>query len=299
MTTEIVKSPVVGLLNSESVKSRFTEMLGKKSAGFLVSVMNCVQSNELLKNAEPNSVLFAAATAASLDLPVNQNLGFAYIIPYNQKKSDGSYQQVAQFQLGYKGFIQLAQRSGQFHTINATDVKEGEIKSFNRLTGEIEFDWTGDRKGNVIGYVAYFRLINGFEKSLYMTVDELKAHGAKFSKTFKQAYGLWNTDFDSMASKTVTKLLLAKYAPLSVEMQRAVTSDQAVVNDWDGKDVTYIDNQPDIIDVKQVETAKQNARIEDFISKAKDIPTLEQAADKLQNQEQKDLYEAKFNELSK
>ena len=299
--TQIVKhNQVRDLMNSDAVKSKFAEMLGAKSAGFLVSVMNCVNSNDLLKNAEPNSILFAAATAASLDLPVNQNLGFAYIIPYNQKQSDGNYIQVAQFQLGYKGFIQLSQRSGQFQTINATDVKEGEIKHFNRLTGEIDFEWKDNRTElKTIGYVAYFKLINGFEKSLYMTVDELKAHGAKFSKTFKQQYGLWNTDFDAMASKTVTKLLLAKFAPLSVDMQKAVTTDQAIVKDWDSQEVEYVDNQEVPLDVKAVSESKTNKRIEEFIEKAKDLPTLEQASDKLQTQEQKDLYAAKYEELSK
>jgi recombination protein RecT len=300
--TQIVKTnnQVRDLMNSDAVKSKFAEMLGAKSAGFLVSVMNCVNSNDLLKNAEPNSILFAAATAASLDLPVNQNLGFAYIIPYNQKQSDGTYIQVAQFQLGYKGFIQLSQRSGQFQTINATDVKEGEIKHFNRLTGEIDFEWKDNRTElKTIGYVAYFKLINGFEKSLYMTVDELKAHGAKFSKTFKQQYGLWNTDFDAMASKTVTKLLLAKFAPLSVDMQKAVTTDQAIVKDWDSQEVEYVDNQEVPLDIKAVAESKTNKRIEDFIASAKDLPTLEQASDKLQTQAQKDLYTAKYEELSK
>jgi recombination protein RecT len=195
---------------------------------------------------------------------------------------------VAQFQLGYKGFIQLSQRSGQFQTLNATDVREGEIKEFNRLTGEITFEWSDDRMQKpVIGYVAYFKLLNGFEKSLYMTVEELKNHGDKYSKTFKMKNGLWATDFNAMAMKTVTKLLLAKYAPLSVDMQRAVITDQSVIKDAETLDIDYVDNE-------EVEVDKEAERIRLMIEDATCIDDLNRLKEHVPAS-QMDIFDKKMN----
>jgi recombination protein RecT len=180
--------------------------------------------------------------AATLDLPINQNLGFAYIIPYGTE---------ATFQLGYKGFIQLAQRTGLYKTINAAEVYEGEIKYRNRITGEIEFDFEGKTSDKIIGYVSYFKLINGFERFLYMTVDDVKKHAKKFSKTYGRNGSIWTTEFDAMALKTVTKLNLSKYGVLSIEMQKALETDSAVINGVeDEPNVSFVDNpeytiQPD------------------------------------------------------
>ena len=132
-------------LNSDAVKGKFTEILGQKAIGFISSVLTVVNSSNQLKNADQNSIYTAALIAASLDLPINPNLGFAYIVPYNESYKDekGNWQkkQVAQFQMGYKGFIQLAQRSGQYALINASDVREGELKNHNRMTGEMNFEF--------------------------------------------------------------------------------------------------------------------------------------------------------------
>lgn len=228
------------LFERDDVKKKFTEMLGKRATSFITSVLQITSQNKLLASADPVSIYQSAAVAATLDLPLNNSLGFAYIVPYNAKQADGSFKQVAQFQLGYKGFIQLAQRSGQFKTIAATPVYEGQLIEENPLTGYL-FDWKARKSDKIIGYAAFFQLLNGFEKTLYMTVDELKKHGAKFSQTYKKGFGLWKDDFDSMAIKTVIKLLLSKFAPLSVDMQRAVITDQAVINDADTQDVTYVD----------------------------------------------------------
>jgi len=241
-TQQQTKYPVKAYFESPVVQQKFKELLGKRSTQFVTSVLQIVSNNKLLANAEPQSIFNAAATAATLDLPINQNLGFAYIIPYNEKQSNGSYSTVAQFQMGYKGFIQLAQRSGQFQTISATPVYEGQLIEENPLTGFV-FDWKAKKSDIVVGYAAYFRLLNGFEKTLYMTTAQLKQHGQKFSQTFKKGFGLWKDDFDSMAQKTVIKLLLSKFAPLSVEMQRAVISDQAIVKDAETLDVQYINNE--------------------------------------------------------
>lgn len=240
-----------GLFARDDVKHKFQEMLGKRAPQFITSVLQIVASNDLLAKADPLSIYQSAAVAATLDLPLNNNLGFAYIVPYNQSYKEGDQwkkRAVAQFQMGYKGFIQLGQRSGQFLTINATDVHEGEIKTHDRLSGMIDFEWQQDVAKRdtlpVIGYAAYFKLLNGFEKTLYMTVAELKKHGLKYSQTFQREKGLWKDDFNAMATKTVLKLLLSKYAPMSVEMQKAVVTDQAIINDADTMDVTYVDNSP-------------------------------------------------------
>lgn len=239
---------IKALFAKDEVKIKFQEMLGKKAPSFITSVLQIASQNEMLSKADPISIYQSAAVAATLDLPLNNNLGFAYIVPYNNKQKDGTWKVVAQFQIGAKGFKQLALRSGQFVTINDTDVREGEIKEYNRLTGLITFEWIKDEKVRlatpIVGYASYFKLLNGFEKIHYMTVDELNDHGLRFSQTYKKGFGLWKDDFDSMARKTVIKLNLSKNAPLSVEMQKAIITDQAVVNEAETEDVDYVDHDP-------------------------------------------------------
>lgn len=237
------KNPIKSLFSRDDVQSRFREMLGKRSASFITSVLQIAASNDMLKNADPASIYQAATLAATLDLPLNASLGFAYIIPFRDNKSGKT---LAQFQIGYKGLKQLALRSGQFVTIHGTDVREGELKKFNRLTGVMDFDWIEDfeerMSKKVIGYVSYFELLNGYSQTFFMTIKELEQHGKKYSQTYKKGFGLWKDDFDGMALKTVTKLNLSKNAPLSIEMQKAVISDQSVIKDAETIDVDYIDN---------------------------------------------------------
>jgi recombination protein RecT len=246
------------MFSSEDVAKRLKEILGKRASTFTTSVLQIVQSNELLKNADASSVLNAAMMAATLDLPLNNSLGFAYIIPFNNKQKDGTWKTVAQFQLGYKGFIQLAQRSGQFKSIDAKPVYEGQLVEDNSFAG-ISFNWSNKKSDNILGYAAYFQLLNGFEKVLYMTVNELQQHGTKYSQTFRKGFGLWKDEFDTMAKKTVIKLLLSKYGPLSIDMQQAVISDQALITD---------DGQLEYIDTKVVTTDVDLAYVSDLISNA-------------------------------
>jgi recombination protein RecT len=216
----------------DDVKKKFQELLGQKSVGFITSVMQVVNNNNLLQKASPASIYNAAAMAATLDLPINQNLGFAWIVPYGN---------AAQFQIGWKGMIQLANRTGQYKAINVTEVYENQFTSFNRLTEELDADFSIVGSGAVVGYVAYFKLLNGFEKTVFWTTEEVKQHGAKFSKTFNQSNGVWKTNFDAMAKKTVLKNTLAKWGILSIEMQNAVIADSAIINDVETLDVEYID----------------------------------------------------------
>ena len=212
-----------GMLEMPAYKNKFNEMLGKKAAGFMSSIIAVTSNNKLLAKAEPATVIGAAAQAAMLDLPINQSLGFAYIVPYKG---------AAQFQLGYKGYIQLAQRSGQYVDIGAKTVYEGELEYENRLLDKFKF---GDRTGDkVIGYLAYFRLTNGFEKMLFMTLDEMQAHAKKYSQSYKGGTDKWGlADFDVMAEKTVLKRLLSKFGPLSIEsvqMSQALSNDGGVIS---------------------------------------------------------------------
>ena len=216
----------------DDVKKKFQELLGQKSVGFITSVMQVVNNNNLLQKASPASIYNAAAMAATLDLPINQNLGFAWIVPYGN---------AAQFQIGWKGMIQLANRTGQYKAINVTEVYENQFTSFNRLTEELDADFSIVGSGSVVGYVAYFKLLNGFEKTVFWTTEEVKQHGAKFSKTFNQSNGVWKTNFDAMAKKTVLKNTLAKWGILSIEMQNAVIADSAIINDVETLDVEYVD----------------------------------------------------------
>lgn len=245
-------------VSDDKIRQKFTEILGEKSKGFLASVMQ-VANSPMLKNADPATVINAAMMAATLDLPINNNLGFAYIVPFNNRKAGTTE---AQFQLGYKGFIQLAQRSGQFSRIAATPVYQGQIVSENPLLG-YEFDWSVKPQGNPIGYVAFFKLLNGFTADLYMTVDEVNRHASKYSQTYKRGFGVWKDNFDAMALKTVLKLLLSKQAPLSIEMQSAVLADQAIVRDVENNDFDYIDHNESIADLEAPKLPISN---EDFSS---------------------------------
>lgn len=225
---------VRSLLARDSIKKRFEELLGRKAPGFMSSVINIVNSNTQLQQCDPNQVIAAAAVAAAMDLPIDPNLGFAYIVPYKGK---------AQFQMGYKGFVQLAMRTGMYKTINATHVYEGEIESFNRITGEVKFSETGATSDKIVGYIAYFKLLNGFEKYEYWPIERVIEHAKRFSQSYGRNYSPWKTDFDAMAIKTVLKHLLSRYGVLSIEMQTAVKADQAVVHETDdGEQYEYVDN---------------------------------------------------------
>jgi len=239
--------------DQDNVKRKLNELVGKNSAAFATSVLQIVNSNELLRNAEPQTVFSAACMAATLNLPINNTLGFAYIVPFKNRKA-GTVE--AQFQLGYKGFIQLAQRSGQFERLVALPVYAAQLISKDPINGFV-FDWSKEPVGNEhpVGYYAYFKLINGFTAELYMTKAEIERHAGKYSQTYKMGFGVWKDNFEAMALKTVMKLLLSKQAPLSIEMQQAQLADQSIVRDVEGQVFEHIDTMPIIeqttIDVTQ------------------------------------------------
>lgn len=254
------------LLNEDNVKKRFQDVLGGKAPQFMASIVNVVSASTQLKACDANSIMAAAFVAASFDLPIDSNLGFAALVPYNKsfRDKDGNWQKkkMAQFQMMYKGFIQLAIRSGQYEKMNCSEVYEDEMLSYNPITGECEFvtDFSQCRQrengetDKIVGYYGWFRLISGFTKEMYMSKNMVLNHAKKYSQSFR--YDLndnkqdskWSTDFDAMAKKTVIKLLLSKWGILSVEMQRAITDDQKTFDEDGNGD--YGDNQPDVIEAE-------------------------------------------------
>jgi recombination protein RecT len=208
--------------------------------------------------------------------------------------------QEAQFQIGYKGYIQLAQRSGQFKTIAATPIYEGQLLSSNPLEG-FEFDFERKSSDTVIGYAGKFKLLNGFEKTLYMTKEDLEKHGKQYSQTFKKGFGLWKDNFDAMATKTVLKLLLSKYAPLSIDMQRAIISDSSVIrsDDFDNVEnieVEYVDTETLSTEQKQVEDYENE--IKQHIESADSLDKLKEVDDVVDKHGLRDLYEEKLQLLT-
>ena len=243
--SNVGKNTLKALVNADVTKKKFQEMLGNKAAGFLTSLMNTTNGNAQLQQADPNSILKAGAIAATLDLPIDPNLGFAYIVPYNNKGKNE-----AQFQMGYKGFVQLAIRTGQYKRINVTELYEGQFESYDPITDELKYNLDNRLSDEITHYVAYFQTINGFEKYNVMSKEEIENHAKKFSKTYSYKGSSWQTNFNTMAKKTVLKLLLSKFGILSIEMQTAQKADQAVIREFDKNniEVEYVDNENNVND---------------------------------------------------
>lgn len=250
--------------STPSTDNFLEQQLKGKKGEFVSNVIALTESSPKLQQCDPAKLMKCAMNATALNLPLNKNLGYAYVIPYENKKAETVE---PQFQIGYKGFIQLAIRTGQYKTINTCEVRDGEIKR-NKFTGEIEF--LGENEtGNVIGYLAYIKLLNGFEQSVFMTIEKAEQHANKYSQAFKiEEYrklkdgqipknelwkysSPWYDDFDAMAKKTVLKLLLNRYGVLSVDMQ------QAIINDQSGHDGSYIDNKKEQRQIVDIEVINQ------------------------------------------
>ena len=228
-------------LKAPSVEAKFKEMLGKRAPQFMTSITSVVTNNALLQKADVNSIIMGAATAASMDLPLNPNLGYAALVPFNSK--EGCF---AQLQVMVKGWVELFLRSGQCQNIICETVYEGQLVKKNKFTGEYVFDESAKKSDKIAGFMAYFRLSNGFEKTEYMTVEEVKAHAQKFSQTYRKGIGPWKEMFEQMGQKTTLKKLLTKWAPKSIEMQQMAIFDQSVVkgdiNDIEHAEAVYADN---------------------------------------------------------
>lgn len=212
------------MISSDQVQERFRQIMGQRAGQFLASVLNTVYLTKALQDCEPGSIITAAITAAALDLPVDPNLGFAWIIPYRMKGN-----KIARFQIGYKGLVQLALRTRQYSDINVAEIYTGEKVRVDRLTGRITLN--GSRTGDeVTGYVAYFKLTSGFEKCLFWTVEEIRTHAQKYSQSYGNDSSTWKTHFDAMARKTVLSNLLKRFGILSIEMRQAMDVEEPDAN---------------------------------------------------------------------
>lgn len=228
-------------LKAPSVTAKFQEMLGDRASQFMTSITSVVQNNSLLQKADVNSIIMGAALSASMDLPLHTSLGYAALVPFNSK--DGCF---AQLQIMTNGLFELAMRSGQVVSIIAEEVLEGQLVKKNKFTGDYVFDEDAKKSDKVVGYMAYIRLTNGFEKYEYMTIEEVKAHALRFSKTYKNGAGIWKDNFSAMAKKTVLRRILTKWCPKSLQMQNALVFDQSTVKgsveDLAGAQAVYADS---------------------------------------------------------
>ena len=250
MANEIVKAEgkksIVTFLTSEVAKKSIEDVVGKKdSQRFVSALVSAVQTNPTLSECTNNSLLNAALIGHSLNLPQSPQLSYFYLVPFNNSKKGVKE---ATFQLGYRGYIQLAMRSGQYQKINACDIREGELKSYNPITDEYVFEPELDyvKRGSlkVVGYYGYFILNNGFKKEIYWDKDRMEAHAKRYSASYRKGWdSFWKSDFDEMARKTIIRQLISKWGIMSVDLEKAYESDMAVIRDDGSND--YIDNVPD------------------------------------------------------
>lgn len=252
--SQTVNQLMNSILDGEGMRKRFNDLLGKRAPQFISSVVSMVNADKTMQMAfyeSPMTVIQAALKAATFDLPIDQNLGYAYIVPFkNYKKDTGKSVHEATFILGWKGMHQLALRTGAYKTINVIDVREGELESYNRLTEEVKINFIEDEEEReskpVIGYLGYYRLVNGAEKTIYMSIKQIEAHEQKFRKGQNMGKG-WREDFDAMARKTVYRKLIGKWGVMSIDY-RTVGEGQQIADALaaDAEQEKALDNAIDI-----------------------------------------------------
>ena len=249
-------------LTGDAVKQRIDQVIGGKDGQrFISAVVSAVQTNPALQECTNQSILSAALLGESLKLSPSPQLGQYYMVPFNDKERG----KVAQFQLGYKGYIQLAIRSGQYKKLNVLAIKAGERGKVDPLNEEIEVKLIEDEEqreaAETIGYYAMFEYTNGFRKALYWSKKKMEAHALKYSQGYKNdkkkgtAYTFWSKDFDGMAYKTMLRQLISKWGIMSIDMASAIDADMAVINEDGTKD--YVDNDPDVIVMEQPSDPEQ------------------------------------------
>lgn len=242
-------------LTNDAVRKRINDVVGgKDEQRFISSIVSAVNANETLKKCTPQSIFSAALLGESLKLSPSPQLGQYYLVPFNSKEGKN-----AQFQLGYKGYIQLAIRSGQYKKLNVLAIKEGELVRFDPLTEEIEVNLIEDEEvreeTKTTGYYAMFEYTNGFRKAIYWSRSKMEAHAKKYSKSYSQSSSVWQTNFDAMAYKTMLRQLISKWGIMSIDMVSALDADMAVINEDGTKN--YVDNasytesnKEDVVEVK-------------------------------------------------
>lgn len=243
-------------LTADAVKNQINQVVGGKDGQrFISAIVSAVNTNPALQECTNQSILSGALLGESLKLSPSPQLGQYYLVPFNDKNKG----KVAQFQLGYKGYIQLAIRSGQYKKLNVLAIKEGELIRFDPLNEEIEVRLIEDEEereqANTIGYYAMFEYTNGFRKAIYWSKRKMEAHALKYSKGYqaKKGYTFWEKDFDGMAYKTMLRQLISKWGIMSIDMASAIDSDMAVINEDGTKD--YVDNDATVFDMEPAQEA--------------------------------------------
>ena len=257
------KMGMTAYLTQDAVKNQINNVIGgKNGTRFITSIVSAVNANEQLQQCTNQSILSAALLGESLNLSPSPMLGYYYMVPFNDRNKG----KVAQFQIGYKGLIQLAIRSGQYKKINVMSIKKGELEYFDPLNEEIKVklmvdNWDAREKAETIGYYAMFELVNGFKKAIYWSKEQMEAHALQYSQGYraKKGYTFWEKDFDAMAHKTLLRQILSKWGIMSTELQAAVEADEAVIEEDGSK--TYVDNE-EIIDVPETKPAEAPAKEE-------------------------------------
>lgn len=243
------KAGLTAYLTQDAVKKQINSVIGGKDGQrFISAIISAVNTNPTLQECTNQSILSGALLGESLKLSPSPQLGHYYLVPFNDRNKG----KVAQFQLGYKGYIQLAIRSGQYKKLNVMAIKEGELEYFDPLNEDIKInlmveDWNAREQAETVGYYAFFELTNGFRKAIYWSKEQMEAHAMKYSKGYqaKKGYTFWEKDFDGMAYKTMLRQLISKWGIMSIEMMSAMDSDMAVINDDGTKD--YVDTE--VVDV--------------------------------------------------
>lgn len=266
VTNSLAKSQqrlgLAAYLTQDAVKNQINSIVGGKDGDkFVTAIVSAVNANPVIKDCTNQSILSAALLGHSLKLSPSPQLGYYYLVPFNDKEAG----KVAQFQLGYKGYIQLALRSGQYKKLNVLAIKEGELEYFDPLNEEIKVNlmidkWDERENAPTVGYYAMFELVNGFRKAIYWSKGQMENHAITYSPGYKvkKGYTFWEKNFDAMAYKTMLRQLISKWGVMSVEMQTAFDSDMAVIHEDGSK--TYVENDNEIIDVQTVEPAAESKK---------------------------------------
>lgn len=248
-------------LTQDAVKNQINNVIGGKDGQrFISAIVSAVNNNPALSECTNQSILSGALLGESLKLSPSPQLGQYYLVPFNDKNKG----KVATFQLGYKGYIQLAIRSGQYKKLNVLAIKEGELINFDPLNEEIEVKLIDDEEAReqaeTVGYYAMFEYTNGFKKAMYWSKKKMEAHALKYSKGYqaKKGYTFWEKDFDGMAYKTMLRQLISKWGIMSIEMQSAIDGDMAVINEDGTKNYVDVENESDVIDAEVVEVQEEN-----------------------------------------
>ena len=237
------KVGISAYLTNDAIKNHINSIVGKDASGFITSIVSAVNTNPALQECTNKSIVSAALLGETLKLSPSPQLGQYYMVPYNDKEQG----KVAQFQLGYKGYVQLAARSGQYRHLNVLPIKKGELIRYDALNEEIEVNLIEDEEerenAETIGYYAFFEYLNGFRKAMYWSKKKMESHALRYSKGYaaKKGYTFWEKDFDAMACKTMLRQLISKWGIMSVDLQKAYEADMAVINE-DGTP-TYVENE--------------------------------------------------------